>query len=379
MSARIYTFNQEYSLREITSYTQFLELSLDWNQLVAKDNTYKPFISFEWFQLWLNHFLHDNRVFILALFRQQRLVFIAPFFLRYDKYASIPIKKVEFIGNVYSPLKSFISGDSSVNLKELYLSYIIKYLYNNAIDWDMLDLYPLSEHDQNANVLLKVIKEAGCQNRYQPYSTSFFSRTLARTGGDYINTRSAATRQNLRRRRRGLEKLGDLEFRMIANPNNIDQYIEYYYQVYAKSWKKREEIGPTFHGDLAKLAASKGWLRLGMLFLNNIPIAAEFCILSDSAAVFLKIAYDEEFRKYGPGNIVMSETIKHMIDNDSITELDLGLGDEAYKKSWVDQEMEMSRLTIFNKNFKGRLLSILLNKAAPHYRQFKRLFSPDVS
>ena len=375
MSARIHTFDQEYSLKEITSYTEFLELRPDWNQLVAKDASYKPFISFDWFQLWLNHFLQDNQLLILALFHQQRLVFIAPLLLRVDKYASIPIKKIEFIGNVYSPVKSFISGDSTLNLKEFYLFNIIRYFYNNATDWDVIDLYPLSEHEQNVNVLLKVIKKAGCQNRYQPYSTSFFSRTLASTGDDYINTRSAATRQNLRRRKRGLEKLGDLEFRMIASPKNIDQYIEYYYQVYARSWKKREEVGPTFHGDLAKLAADKGWLRLGMLFFDNIPIAAEFCILSDSAAVFLKIAYDEGFRKYGPGNIVMSETIKHMIDNDSITKIDLGLGDEAYKRSWVDQEREMSRLMLFNNNFKGRLLSVLLNKAAPHYRQFKRLFS----
>lgn len=352
---------------------EFQKLDTIWNNLAYEQGSYLPFLCFDWFKVWLEHFLNNNKLLILLLYKEGKIVSIAPFLILQEKFKSIMVTKIELIGNVYSPIRDFIFGDLGNEDKRVYLSYIFNHLFNNFKDWDIIDLNPIYEEDKNLYILKDILDESNYNNIEQFCYANWYLNGINFTGDEYLSQRSKNVRQELRRRKTRLEELGKLEFRVIKNNDKIDKYIDYYYEVYAKSWKKREGTGPTFHRDLAKLAIEKGWLRLGFLFLNDTPIASQFRIVFKEVCFFLKTAYDAQYRKYGPGIILLSEMIKYIIDVDNVTEIDFGPGNEPYKKSWAARKREMKRLLVFNRNPKGFLLAFFIIKISPIVQQHEIL------
>jgi len=112
-------------------------------------------------------------------------------------------------------------------------------------------------------------------------------------------------------------------------------------------------------------AANKGWLRLGLVRLGGITIAAGFAIISNGYAYLAKTAYDEKYGDLGPGSIWLTEMIKYIIDIDNISVIDLLRGDEEYKRHWVDQRRERKGILIFNRNIRGCCLSLLVQDVLP--------------
>ena len=48
-----------FSIRRVTDLTEFEKLEGIWNNLAEKDNTYMPFLSYDWVKTWLEHFLKE--------------------------------------------------------------------------------------------------------------------------------------------------------------------------------------------------------------------------------------------------------------------------------------------------------------------------------
>jgi CelD/BcsL family acetyltransferase involved in cellulose biosynthesis len=144
-----------------------------------------------------------------------------------------------------------------------------------------------------------------------------------------------------------------------------------YFHVYAKSWKKGERVGPNFYMDFTEQAAKKGWLRLGLVILDSIPIAAGFAIVCDGFAYFAKSGYDERYKNLGAGSIWLAEMIKYVIDVDKVSVIDLLRGEDEYKRRWVAKRRERKGLLLFNNNLKGNCLSLLIQYALPTFNRYK--------
>ena len=70
-----------------------------------------------------------------------------------------------------------------------------------------------------------------------------------------------------------------------------------------------------------------------MLYLDRKPIATELVVVHERVASSLKTAFDLDYGKYSAGNLVLWQMIDQLQENDDIVEIDLGPGEEAYKKS----------------------------------------------
>lgn len=149
--------------------------------------------------------------------------------------------------------------------------------------------------------------------------------------------------------------------------------MDLYYEVYSKSWQKKEGIGPTFHRDLAKIAARNGWLRLGFLFQNGLPIASQFWITCADTSFILKTVYDQNYKKYSAGKILTTEMMKYVIDVDRVKIIDYVQGDESYKQDWTPRRRERKGLLVFNNNIKGQWLAFLDNNILPTFSKYKFL------
>lgn len=164
-------------------------------------------------------------------------------------------------------------------------------------------------------------------------------------------------RRNITRTRKNAEKAGDITFKMVRNRQDVAKYIKTYFEVYARSWKQKEEVGPEFHMDLTGLAAQKGWLRLGIVYLGDVPIVTGFAIVCENIAYFSKNAYDQAYRDLSAGTIWLTEMIKYVIDVDKVHAIDFLRGDEPYKRRWLKHQRERKGVLVFNNTLKGSFLS----------------------
>jgi CelD/BcsL family acetyltransferase involved in cellulose biosynthesis len=121
------------------------------------------------------------------------------------------------------------------------------------------------------------------------------------------------------------------------------------------------------------MAAINGWLRLGFLYFNDVPIACQFWISTDSYAYIVKLFYDENYQQYAPGKILSAHMAKHVIDVDRVQTIDYLHGDEPYKKDWTPKRRERRGITVYNNNSKGQYLALLNNKILPVFNKYTLL------
>jgi CelD/BcsL family acetyltransferase involved in cellulose biosynthesis len=109
-----------------------------------------------------------------------------------------------------------------------------------------------------------------------------------------------------------------------------------YEQVYAASWKPAEPY-PAFVRRLAAGLADTGALRLVLLYLDDRPIAAQLWIVWHGTATLYKLAHDHSCDALSPGTLLTMRMLERLLDEERIAELDLGAGDDPYKRLWVTQ------------------------------------------
>jgi CelD/BcsL family acetyltransferase involved in cellulose biosynthesis len=131
-----------------------------------------------------------------------------------------------------------------------------------------------------------------------------------------------------------------------------------------------------------EMAARHGWLRLGLLFLDDRPIAALFWLFRQRRCYSVKTAYDEEFKRFAPGNLVMWRLLERLIEDEQMQFFDWLQGDDAYKKNWSNQRRERLAMIAYPKGLRGTCLRLLDRNVLPWIRQSrylnqgKRLLAP---
>jgi len=354
-----------YSVKIITEQGEFEKLKPVWENIVIKQRAYEPFLSSAWFTIWLRHFLKNNRLLILFLSKGQEVLTIAPFLISRGKFKGNNVKKIELIGNVYSPFRYFLFSDLDYEKRIKNLSIIFEYLVRTLEGWDIVELSGIPEEDSCFDTVRRAMEQGGLKYTEFFCYGDWYLDEIDFSGDEYFNGLPEKIRKDVLYCKRRIEKMGKYEFRLIKGCENIDYYMDLYYDIYAKSWQKKEGIGPKFHRDLAKMALEKGWLRLGFLFFDDVPIATQFWISSNGTAFILKTAYDQDFRKYSPGKLLTSEMAKYAIDIDNVETIDYGQGDEGYKQDWTPRRRERKGIVGFNNNLKGKYLEILTNRVQP--------------
>jgi hypothetical protein len=121
----------------------------------------------------------------------------------------------------------------------------------------------------------------------------------------------------------------------VAQPGaELETALATYQAVYAQSWKQPEPC-LEFIPELVKLAAERGWLRLGVLWLNGEPLAAQLWLTGGGKANIYRLAYIKGVEKLSAGSVLTQALMQHAMDVDRVTEVDYLSGDDAYRANWM--------------------------------------------
>ena len=175
---------------------------------------------------------------------------------------------------------------------------------------------------------------------------------LPATFEELLAGRSSGTRQDVRRRRRKLERAGRVRFRTTTGGPNLDRDWKKFLTVEASGWKGQTKSAiitrpsaKTLYDDFVHEAAERGWLRLGLLELDGSVIAGQLAIFLGGEGFGLKMGFDETYRDLGPGSVIVAETFREAIE-EGLRGMDLLGAADSYKMRWTDQVRPRQRLRV---------------------------------
>lgn len=162
-----------------------------------------------------------------------------------------------------------------------------------------------------------------------------------------------------RRRRRRLSEQGELTFEVEDGRDRLDALLEEGFRVEASGWKGEagtaiisQEATRRYYSELAQLGAEQGWLGLAFLRLDGRAIAFQFLVDYDGVVSQLKGGFDEQYRKYAPGTLLLQEVIGRAFDGDTERYEFLG-ADEGFKLQWSSGQHDRRLVQAFAASVAG--------------------------
>lgn len=213
----------------------------------------------------------------------------------------------------------------------------------------VLQLAPLDAQAADTDALRRALGAAGWYTR--PYFC-FGNWTLDCDGlafADYMKARDSQLYNTWSRKAKKFKADGSGEARLqiVTRPEDVPAAMDAYDVVYAKSWKQPEPY-PRFVREWAAVCAREGWLRLGIAWVGETPIAAQFWFTVERRAYIFKLAYDEAFTKWSAGTVLTAHLMRQALDEDRVIEVDYLTGDDPYKKAWMSGRRERIGLLACN-------------------------------
>ncbi len=195
--------------------------------------------------------------------------------------------------------------------------------------------------------LQAAFERAGFKTYIYPDEPIVFEDINGRSYADYMSDRSSKLRRNIRRLRTKLEKVGQVRFELMEGGKGLADAIRDYETVQKASWKK-DEVYADHVPALIRAAADARTLRLGLLYLDNRPVATDLTIISDGHATGKKGHFDDEMRQHHIGDVLTSLMLEHLIDIDKARSIDFGKTAASYKLKWVKEQRPLNGFVAFH-------------------------------
>lgn len=340
-------------------YADWGELPESVDDLFAEHELESIFFSKLWFENLVEHGLNKDQNLLLAcVFEGEQAFALLPLSQEQEGHGH-PLKHL--YTSLYTPL---IQSERQQET----LSCLIEGLREHSIH--SLQLDPVAEDDQNLQHFQQAMESSGyaCHRYFRFYN--WIHRPQGASFSDYMAARPAKVRNTIARKRRKLEREQDYSITLYTT-HNIEQGFADYQTIYSASWKANEVFEPFVKG-LAMRLAESGELRLAVLYINNQPAAAQFWFVTHGKASIFKLAYDEQWKQYSPGSILIAYLMEQVIDIDQVEEIDFLTGNDAYKQEWMSERRQRWRLSCIDQNplpTKHSALTTILREALKRLQQ----------
>lgn len=185
---------------------------------------------------------------------------------------------------------------------------------------------------------------------------------IAMSWDEYCHSLSSRRRQDYRRARRGLERLGKVEVDIrTPSESEVEAGMSEAMRVEAASWKGRNGSAmltnprlSVFFRQLALRLARQRQLRLSFLRLDGAPIAMQIGAVHGGRWWVLKIGYDERWAEHSPGIQLMWEVLREAFERRLASFEMLGSA-EPWLTIWTRQQRAYRTLAFYPYNGQGTI------------------------
>ncbi len=186
---------------------------------------------------------------------------------------------------------------------------------------------------------------------------------------EYIqHTFSYGLRKETRRQRRRIQELGNLELEKLADPDELDEWIQEFLDLESKGWKGSEgtALGHRFsEQEYFRTVVREGFQRNQVMILrlrlDEKTLAIKFNFLSGEGSFAYKIAFDESYAKYSPGVMLEVDNIREVFSHPELQWMDsCAVPDHSMINRLWGERRTIRSVLISTKRFLGNQIVDLL-------------------
>ncbi len=313
---------------DFITYKQWEQLPDSAKLLFAEAEKNSLFLSRIWLEPLSKHSLEQDQSLLLAcVIKDKAVLAILPMIL--CKQGSLSALSNRFT-TLYSVLTRSRENQHSI------LDCLAKGL--SKLPVRPIRFEPIDSKDELMNELKHALELYGLQHQSLLRFYNWTHAVNHQSFEEYFAERPSYLLNTIKRKQSKLTREHNYTIRLFKN-SGIQQAVYDYQSVYQASWKTNEFFSD-FTPALVHELAAKGYLRLGILYIEEQAIEAQIWFVLHGKANIYRLAYDENWKHFSPGSILTKFLMQHVIDTDKVTEIDFLTGNEKYKQDWMSVRKE---------------------------------------
>lgn len=202
---------------------------------------------------------------------------------------------------------------------------------------DHVDCAALASAFRRIGWAVQVYEQFG--NWYEPTTGIDYSTYLAARDGKLRNTIDRKTRRFLR--------MPGAKLEILRTTEQLEYGLGAYLNVHARSWKQPEPY-PEFIPSFVRRFGEIGTIRIGVASAESRPLAAQIWLTWGRRATIAKLAYDDTTKALSPGTVLTAHMLEDALNARNFDEIDLGRGDDGYKRDWLGSRRPVLGMVIAN-------------------------------
>jgi hypothetical protein len=257
-----------------------------------------------------------------------------------------PRRQLTALTSYYTPLFEPLTELTGAPLRAA-LDELVGRLSAARPRWSAIDLHPLDPDSEFFAAWKQALRRHGYLIGTFACAGNWVADTEGLTSVEYLGKHSNL-RGTIRRAQAKLQREFAVDLRVTAQPGpELEEDIAAFTEIYSRSWRDAEPY-PEFIAGMCRMAAQEGWLRMGSLRVDGHHAAAQIWLVHHGIAYIFKIAYDEAYARHSVGSILTKHMMCHVLDEDRVRLVDYLVGDDDYKKRWMDRRRERAGMMAFN-------------------------------
>jgi CelD/BcsL family acetyltransferase involved in cellulose biosynthesis len=345
------------ALDVVTDMQRFEVLHKDWNALACRSGT--VFQTWEWSWQWWNSNKKGKRLFIVTAYEDGKLKGLAPLYVA-SSYVGLPAKVMSIIGTNGTDYLSFLLDRGSTSVA----GELLDFIQANG-NWDALDFHQLADNDPSLGAILNKASESGlavdkieqdvCYRLHLPNSYDGLLAGL-----------SKKFRWNVRYYGRRLAKDHNIVFRL-SDKDTVERDMDIFFTLHKKRFMSMKKPGsylsPSFrrmHTSIASELCESGWLRLYVMEIDNLPVAAIYGFSFTGSFYYYLGGFDPKWGKMSVSTVLIAYVIEQAIA-EGLKIFDFLRGEEPYKEKWMATKSFNYRVLIHRTGAKSHFVKKMLS------------------
>jgi len=332
---------------------QFLEDH--WNNLLAKSSFPNIFLTWEWVTTWWKWFGRGDTLHLIVAFDGSEAVGILPLYTgKVSVFPGFRVKAIRLIGDggpVFPDYLGPIVGERDV---ERIIARLSECLLENVGDWNIIKLSGVLPETKSVESFVNVLGqkfmteiEEGERCPYQPLPSNYKA---------FVEGLASRRRESVRRVLRKAKKKYDIGFKCYTSVDSVDEAFSLLTTSTRKSlrgqnrnngFNRSDYLG--FHREVAKAFSKRVWLRLYILWFNEVPVAFIYGYFYNRVFWYYQTGFDLAYGSEGPGSIILQLVIESVI-GEGAGQFDFLRGDEDYKFHFANHERLTKSISFFRKH-----------------------------
>ena len=315
----------------------FNTLREPWNRLLSNSTSKLLFSSPEWSEQWWQYFGADSQLYLGAVKDDGRYIGIAPL-RRKDGI-------MYFIGS--DNVCDFLDFIVEQGKEEMFFQTVFAYLSNVKIE--AFDLSPLLPDSTAKRFLPDTALSPNLSVSCAPVDVTV-RLDIPPNLATYHSILTAKQRHELLRKERRLHEEGDITFSIKdrASQQDIEIFLRFFRQSREDKNKFLTTEMESFFRAVIRMAEANRILRLGILALNNVSVAATLCFDYQNNTYLYNSGYNPDYRWLSVGLLSKYYHIKHSIESGKTT-FDFLKGAEKYKYHLGGKDVPLYQCMLKNK------------------------------